>query len=287
MVEKYNPAYTSELYLTEEDAMACLENVKELNIQAGRKRERNILHKIIARRAAMELEENNVVNLGIGIPELVPEAAKELGMSENFKLTVESGVIGGLPSNGLSFGAAVNSEMLQDEAYQFDFYDGGGLDVTFVGAMQVDKTGNVNVSRAGKKIIGVGGFINLTQSSKKVVFCFPFSGGGLRGECIDNHLRILSEGKYQKFCEQVEEISASGDFCNSIGQTVVYVTERCVFKLSEAGIVLTEVAPGVSLEEDIIRKLPFEPIISKDLKLMDASCFLMRKNWKRCIKSLD
>lgn len=273
MIEKYNPAYTGEIRLPDQEAHNLLEKVKELNILAGRKRERNILHTIIARRASMELNDGAVVNLGIGIPELVPEAGKEIGAPDNIKLTVESGVIGGYPSNGLSFGAAVNSEMVHDEAYQFDFYDGGGLDITFVGAMQVDKVGNVNVSRAGKKIIGVGGFINLTQSSKKVVFCFPFSGGGLKGQCVNNKLEILQEGKYQKFCEHVEEISASGEFSTEIGQEVLYVTERCVFKLTTEGIMIIEIAPGISLDRDILDKMSFKPLVSDDLKIMDSKCF--------------
>jgi len=273
MVEQYNPAYTSEIYLSDEDAYKCLEEVKNHNIKAGRKRERNILHKIISRRAAMELDDGKIVNLGIGIPELVPESAIELNLQKQYKLTVESGVIGGFPSNGLSFGAAVNAEMLQEEAYQFDFYDGGGLDITYVGAMQVDQTGNVNVSRSGNKIIGIGGFVNLTQSSKKVVFCFPFSGGGLNGEVKDGLLTILNEGKYKKMVEQVEEISASGEFSNSISQEVLYVTERCVFRLEKSGLVLTEIAPGISLKEDIIDKIPFDLKVSENLKLMDARCF--------------
>ncbi len=273
MVEKFNPAYTGDIYLSDEDAFKCLEEVKEHNIKAGRKRERNILHKIIARRAAMELNDGNIVNLGIGIPELVPESAVELGLDKQYKLTVESGVIGGFPSNGLSFGAAVNAEMLQEEAYQFDFYDGGGLDVTYVGAMQVDQSGNVNVSRSGNKIIGVGGFINLTQSSKKVVFCFPFSGGGLKGDLTKGLLSIEKEGKYKKIIGEVEEISASGEFSNSIGQEVLYVTERCVFRLEKSGLVLTEIAPGISLKEDIIDNIPFNIKVSEGLKFMDTRCF--------------
>ncbi|QUI24301.1 acyl CoA:acetate/3-ketoacid CoA transferase [Vallitalea pronyensis] len=273
MIEKYNPAYTGEIRLLDEDACHVLEKVKALNIAAGRKRHRNMLHSIIAKRASMELKDGVVVNLGIGIPELVPEASKKMNAPDNIKLTVESGVIGGYPSNGLSFGAAVNGEVLHDEAYQFDFYDGGGLDITFVGAMQVDKIGNVNVSRTGNKIIGVGGFINLTQSSKKIVYCFPFAGGGLKGQCRDHKLEIHQEGKYQKFIEHVEEISASGEFSVEIGQEVLYITERCVFTLTSEGIMITEIAPGISLEKDIIEKMPFKPLISDNLKPMDSRCF--------------
>lgn len=273
MVEQYNPAYTGEVYLTDEEALECLREVKQKNIDAGRKRDRNHLHQIIARRAAMELEEGNVVNLGIGIPEMVPEAAAELGLEEQFKLTVESGVIGGYPSNGLSFGAAVNAEMVHDEANQFDFYDGGGLDVSFVGAMQVDQQGNVNVSRAGNTIIGVGGFINLTQASRKVVFCFPFSGGGLKVSCDGGELKVEHEGKYGKFMQQVEEISASGVYSNSIGQKVIYVTERCVFELGPDGLELAEIAPGVVLGKDILDQLPFDVKVKNPLKQMDSRCF--------------
>lgn len=273
MIEKYNPTYTGELRIPDEDVTKLLDEVKALNIKGGRKRTRNEVHSIISKRAAMELTNGAVVNLGIGIPEMVPEAAKEIGAPEDIKLTVESGVIGGYPSNGISFGAGVNSEMLQDEAYQFDFYDGGGLDITFVGAMQVDETGNVNVSRVGKSIIGVGGFINLTQGSKKVVFCFPFSGGGLKVDYSDDKFSILQEGKYKKFCKKVEEISASSEFSVEQGIEVLYVTERCVFELTKDGLMLIEVAPGLSVEEDIINQLPFKPIISSELKIMDARLF--------------
>jgi propionate CoA-transferase len=239
----------------------------------GPKRERSTVHTIIAKRAALELTSGAVVNLGIGMPEMIPRLAKEIGAPADIVLTVEAGPIGGIPSSGISFGAAVNPDMIHDMASQFDFYDGGGLDITFVGAMQVDRHGNVNVSRVSNKIIGVGGFINLTQSARKVVFCLPFTAGGLTIGFQDGILRILQEGKQQKFYNDVEEISASGAMSASLGQKVLYITERCVFDLVPGGLRLIEVAPGISIEADILNKLPFRPLVSENLKTMDARAF--------------
>lgn len=273
MIEQYNPSYTGDLVVPESEIPKMLDEITRLSVGGGKK-ERTLLHKIIARRAAMELKDNAVVNLGIGIPELVPAAAKELGISADMNLTIEAGLIGGTPSCGLSFGAVINPEMCQDTAYQFDLYDGGVLDMTFVGAMQVDQKGNVNVSKSGGNIIGVGGFVNLTQSAKKCVFCFPFSGGGNKMEVIDGKMHIIQEGKYQKFCEKVDEISASGEYAVESGQEVLYVTERCVFGLTPEGLELREIAPGLDVEKDIISLMPFRPLVSKDLKVMDAKLFV-------------
>lgn len=273
MIEKCNLSYIGDCRVPECEVPEILDRVHELNEQLGRKRERNSAHVIIARRAAMELTSKAIVNLGIGIPEMVPRAARDIGAPSDIILTVESGAIGGSPSSGISFGAAVNPEAIHDMAYQFDFYDGGGLDITFVGAMQVDRHGNVNVSRSGEKIIGVGGFINLTQTAKKVVYCLPFTGGGLKVAFQDGGLRILQEGRQQKFYSEVEEISSSGEYSSKLGRKVVYVTERCVFELTRDGLKIIEVAPGISLEEDILRKLPFRPQVADNLKTMDARVF--------------
>jgi len=273
MIEKCNLSYIGDCRVPECEVEPILSQVHELNEQLGRKRERSEVHTIIARRAALQLTHKAVVNLGIGIPELIPRVAKEIGAPEDIILTVESGAIGGSPSSGISFGAAVNPQMIQDMAYQFDFYDGGGLDFTFVGAMQVDRHGNVNVSRAGNKIIGIGGFVNLTQSARNVVFCLPFMGGGLKVEYKEGRLRILQEGRQQKFFAAVEEISANGEYACSRGQKVLYVTERCVFDLTCDGLRLIEIAPGISLEQDILQKLPFRPLVADDLKIMDLRVF--------------
>ncbi|MGL6166688.1 MAG: acyl CoA:acetate/3-ketoacid CoA transferase [Fusobacteriaceae bacterium] len=272
MIEQYNPSYTGALVVPESEIPKMLDKITKLSIGGGKK-ERTLVHKIIARRAAMELKENAVVNLGIGIPELVPSAAKELGIETEMDLTIEAGLIGGTPSGGLSFGAVINPEMCQDSAYQFDLYDGGTLDITFVGAMQIDEQGNVNVSKSGGNIIGVGGFVNLTQSAKKCVFCFPFSGGGNIIEFSNKKLEIVKEGKYQKFVKKVDEISASGEFAMDTNQEILYVTERCVFQLTKKGLEIIEIAPGLDLEKDIMALMPFRPLVSENIKEMDQRLF--------------
>lgn len=274
-LETHNAAMAGEWIVPEEEVAGELMRIAEINRKAApaRGKIRGIEHKIIARRAAMEIDDQDVINLGIGVPELVPTAAKEIGRDVNYTLTVESGMIGGHPVGGLCFGACVNAEVVQDEGYQFDFYNGGGLNATFVGAMQVDAMGNVNVSKSGDSVIGVGGFIDLTTSAKKVIYCFPFSGGGLRVEEENGTVTILQEGKYRKFCSQVEQISASGELASKSGQKVLFVTERCVFSQTADGIELVEIAPGIDLWADILSKLEFKPKISECLKTMDPRIF--------------
>ena len=229
--------------------------------------------KIIARRAAFELIPNSVVNLGIGMPEGISNVANEEKIIDYLTLTAEPGVIGGLPAGGLDFGAAVNTEALIDQPAQFDFYDGGGLDLTFLGLAQADAAGNLNVSKFGPRLAGAGGFINISQNAKKVVFVGTFTAGGLKISIRDSQLSIDQEGRVKKFVKAVEHVTFSGDYAAAKGQPVLYITERCVFVLTPSGMELIEVAPGIDIERDIFEQMDFKPVITGTPAIMDLRIF--------------
>ena len=232
--------------------------------------------KIIGRRGAMELEPGVAVNLGVGAPEYVASVASEEGIGDRMTLTVEGGPVGGIPQGGARFGASLNPEAILDQGYQFDFYDGGGLDQAYLGLAECDARGNINVSRFGPKIAGCGGFINITQNTPKVFFCGTFTTGGLKVRVEDGQVHIDQEGRQKKFLGQVEQVTFSGDMAVKNGQQVSYLTERCVFVLRPDGLHLTEIAPGIDLQRDILDQMEFSPIIDLvdgRLPLMDPRIF--------------
>jgi propionate CoA-transferase len=229
--------------------------------------------KVMARRANLELRPYDVMNLGIGYPLAVAAVANEENILNYLTMTVEPGIIGGMPLGGDNFGCSVNPEAVISMPDQFDFYDGGGLDLTCLGFAQVDPNGNVNAHKFGTRVAGCGGFIDISQNSKRVLYMGTFTSGGLELAVADGQMKIVKEGKTKKFINNCEQITSSSQFSESQGQEVFYITERCVFKLIEGKLELIEIAPGIDLEKDILAQMEFRPVMRK-IELMDKRLFL-------------
>ncbi len=254
--ESYNPAYTGEIRIPRSV-------IKPMSFD---------VRKVIARRATMFLKINAIVNLGVGMPEGVASVANEENILDMITLTVDTGGIGGIPVGGQSFGAVANAQAIIDQPYQFDFYDGGGLDQAFLGLAEVDEEGNVNVSRFGSRFTGAGAFINISQNAKAVYFMGSFTAGGKMA--IENgRLHILEQGEGKKFVRRVQQITFSSLKALQRQQIVYYITERCVFRLTAAGLELVEIAPGVDLERDILAHMEFVPLVASSVREMDPAIF--------------
>jgi propionate CoA-transferase len=229
--------------------------------------------KLIARRALRELMPNSVINVGVGsVPDCIPLVAAEERIQDLLTLTVDAGVIGGVPMSGPDFGAAVNWQAVIDHASAFDFIDGGGLDAAFLGFGECDAEGNVNASRFGNRVPGCGGFIDISQNARKLVFVGTFTSGGLKVTIDGGRLRIAQEGRFPKFVPRIGQLTFSAAEARRRGREVLYVTERCVFRLRDDGVALTEVAPGIDIEREVLALLPFRPAIDGP-QPMDATVF--------------
>lgn len=257
-IQKYNPVLSGDIHVPPTQMDYWMSNLSPSGKRASESEDKTA--DIIGRRAAKELKAGDKVNIGIGMPETVGKYASELGILKDITLTVEAGGIGGLPAPGVSFGSTIGSDMICDMAAQFDFYNGGGLDICFMGALEVDKYGNVNSHRIGNSFLGIGGFANITSKTKNVVFCLSFTAQGLLTIEDNNKVIIKSEGEIKKFKSKIDAISFSAKNALINKQNVLYVTERCVFKLVPEGLKLVEVFGGIDKQKQILDLLSFKPL---------------------------
>ncbi len=229
--------------------------------------------KVIARRCALELKAGNLVNLGLGMPEGVSSVVTEAGCNDRMILTIESGFVDCTPLGSHYFGSCYNADYNTDLIRQMDWYDGGALDIAFLGAAQVDRFGNANVSKFSGRTVGPGGFINIAHTARKVCYCGTLTAGGLKTAVRDGKLIIESEGRVKKYIRDVEQISFCGKSALEAGQEILYITERAVFRLTDRGLLLIEIAPGMDLQTQVLNMLEFDVEVAQNLKIMDSSIF--------------
>jgi len=258
-IVEYNPALSGEIHVPASHMDYFIHKLSSNKRDAAEKKAaEDDTAGIIGERAAKELKAGQIVNLGIGFPEMVGIYASKLGILKDIAITVEAGGIGGVPAPGFAFGATIGADIISDMATQFDFYDGGGLDICFLGGLEADREGNVNAHKLEGSYAGIGGFANITHATKNVVFCMSFTTKGLLTANDNGRIQIKREGLINKFKKQVSAISFSGKNAVKRGQRVLYVTERCVFELTEKGIKLKEVFPGIDETRQIRNMLDFE-----------------------------
>jgi propionate CoA-transferase len=253
----YNPAYSGEVRVP-------LTALQPLELGP---------RKVIARRAAQELRAGAVVNLGVGVSTGIANVAAEEGVADMVVFTNEQGLIGGVPAGGVEAGASTNFDAMIDQPYQFDFYDGGGIDLAFLSFGEVGADGSVNISRLGGRVLGFGGFINISQNARRVIFSGTFTSGGLDVVWVDGRTEIRSEGRHRRFVERVEQIGYNGPYGRSRGAEALFVTERAVFRAGDP-IELIEIAPGIDVQRDVVDLMGFRPQIAPDLREMDRALFL-------------
>lgn len=232
------------------------------------------IRKVIGRRAVMQLAQDAIINVGTGIPnDVIGPILTEEGVQEEVMLTVESGIYGGIPAGGIDFGISCSPQALISHDRQFEYYTGTGIDFTFMGAGEMDAQGNVNATKMGPVAAGAGGFVDITSTAKNVIFCSTFTGGGIQVDFDADGIKIVKEGRFKKLVNQVQQISYNGRLALERGQNMYYVTERAVFKLTEAGPMLIEIAKGVDLEKDILANMEFVPVMAEHLQETPVSIY--------------
>ncbi|OSZ75798.1 acyl CoA:acetate/3-ketoacid CoA transferase [Hydrogenophaga sp. IBVHS1] len=269
----FDPSFSGELTGAARERSEAADHAREVAAAQEAFGERQA----IARRAAVELfntgKARPVVNYGVGVPDAVARLIAARGDQHRLYQTIEHGTYGGTLMDGVLFGYARNASAMLDAATQFDFYAGGGLDIAFLGFGEFDVEGSVNVSKLGGLTVGPGGFIDIAQNARKVVFCGTLAAKGVKLQTGDGQMRVLQQGAVKKLVERVDQITFSGPQSLVRGQEVIYLTERASFRLTPQGIELFEIAPGIDLQRDVLDQMAFAPLLAADMGVMSGEHF--------------